>query len=154
MRSRNEDVPRKFKRPRLQQNIRNMFLRAGPKFVNAVGLQPVCRYCNRKFRAPQGLAVHIHMHERAGDVPMMEEKQQIQAARARPVQRKKVELSNMKFPPAKEASIAEDSIADELLKELKKHPVKSQMTRRFTIAEKLRIIEKSKEGGTLSETCR
>ena len=63
----------KAKKPRLQQNIRSMFLLTGPKFVDAVGLQPVCRYCNRKFKAPQGLAVHLHMHERAGDIPLANE---------------------------------------------------------------------------------
>ena len=81
MKSRNVVVARKHKRPRLQQNIKSMFLNAGPKFTDAVGLQPVCRYCNLKFRAPQGLSVHLHMHERAGDLPLMVEKQQNKANR-------------------------------------------------------------------------
>ena len=64
------DNPRKSKRPKVQQSVRNMFLNIGPKFVEAVGVQPTCGYCGRKFKASQGLAVHIHMHERSGDVLM------------------------------------------------------------------------------------
>ena len=62
----------KPKRQKLQQSIKSMFLRSGPKFVEGDGVQPICRYCNRKFRAPQGLVVHIHMHERAGDLPLQQ----------------------------------------------------------------------------------
>ena len=65
----NTDEYKKSKRIKLQQNIRSMFLRKGPKFTEAVGLQLVCRYCSRKFKAPQGLTVHLHMHQRAGDLP-------------------------------------------------------------------------------------
>ena len=66
VRFQNSQEPQR-KRRKLQQSIRTMFRRSGPKFVEAVGVQLVCRYCNRKFKAPQGLASHIRMHERAGD---------------------------------------------------------------------------------------
>ena len=59
---------RLVKRPRLQQSIDSMFRKVGPKFVEAVGVQLICPYCERKFRAPQGLLAHKHMHERAGHV--------------------------------------------------------------------------------------
>ena len=74
VRIQNNDVPQR-KRRKLQQSIRSMFQRSAPKFVEAVGVQLVCRYCNRKFRAPQGLSAHIHMHERAGDQIIMHDKQ-------------------------------------------------------------------------------
>ena len=51
---------------KLQGSIRSMFVQSGPKFVETVGVQLTCRYCDRKFKAPQGLVAHIHMHERAG----------------------------------------------------------------------------------------
>ena len=50
-----------------------MFLRSGPRYVEAPDIQQICGYCNRKFRAPQGLIVHLRMHERAGDYPMFNE---------------------------------------------------------------------------------
>ena len=55
---------RPIKRQKLQQSITNMFGRIGPKFVEVVGVQLLCPYCHRKFRAPQGLVAHKHMHER------------------------------------------------------------------------------------------
>ena len=57
-----------------QRSIRSMFKKSGPKFVEAVGLQLQCRYCSRKFKAPQGLVAHIHMHERAND-PILDDEQ-------------------------------------------------------------------------------
>ena len=63
----NEFRAPKHKRPKLQQSLKSMFLRTEPQFVEAHGVQLMCRYCQRKFLAPQGLAAHIHMHERAGD---------------------------------------------------------------------------------------
>ena len=45
-----------------------MFTREGPKFVQIVGVQILCPYCHKKFKAPQGLVSHKHMHERAGHV--------------------------------------------------------------------------------------
>ena len=152
MRSRNEVVKRNRKRPRLQKNIKSMFLQAGPKFVNAVGLQPVCGYCKRKFRAPQGLSVHLHMHERAGDLPLMQQKRQKEAKR--PAQQNPVQSSAINPLQPTEANVPEKSIVKVVVKERTSNPVKSSMTRRFTIAEKLQIIEKSKEGGTISENCR
>ena len=58
---------RQRKRRKLQQSVKTMFQRTGPKFVETIGVQLVCRYCNRKFKAPQGLSAHIKLHERAGD---------------------------------------------------------------------------------------
>ena len=57
---------RRGKPQKLQRSIRSMFVQSGPKFVETVGVQLTCRYCDRKFKAPQGLVAHIHMHERAG----------------------------------------------------------------------------------------
>ena len=59
---------RPSKRPKLQQSITSLFHSIGPRFVEAIGTQLVCPYCQRKFRAPQGLVAHRHMHERRGDV--------------------------------------------------------------------------------------
>ena len=61
------DGQQRGKPPKLQRSIRSMFEESGPKFVEAAGVQLQCRYCSKKFRAPQGLAAHIHMHQRAGD---------------------------------------------------------------------------------------
>ena len=69
------DDPRAPKRFKLQQSIRSMFVKTGPKFVEAVGIQPICGYCGCAFKAPQGLAVHLHMHERNGDALMQEKLQ-------------------------------------------------------------------------------
>ena len=55
------------KRPKLQQSITSMFGASEPKFVEVLGVQLACPYCHRKFRAPQGLANHKFMHERARD---------------------------------------------------------------------------------------
>ena len=44
-----------------------MFSGDSPKFVEASGVQLLCPYCHHKFRAPQGLIAHKHMHEQAGD---------------------------------------------------------------------------------------
>ena len=57
---------RRGKPQKLQRSIGSMFVQSGPKFVEAVGLKLTCRYCARKFKAPQGLVSHIHMHERVG----------------------------------------------------------------------------------------
>ena len=86
MRSRNEVVARERKRPRLQQNIKSMFLQAGPKFVD-VGSQPGCS---------------LYMNERAGDLPIMEQKQQNEAKR--PVQRNPVQFAAIPSNPKKLSS--------------------------------------------------
>ena len=72
----NNGDPRPRKRFKIQQSLRSMFLKSAPKFVEAVGIQPICLYCGAAFKAPQGLAVHLHMHERNGD-SLMREKTQV-----------------------------------------------------------------------------
>ena len=145
---------RKRKRPKLQQSIRSMFRRTGPKFVEAVGVQIVCKYCNRKLKAPQGLAAHIHMHERAGDAILCErQEEEIQsdmpAPLSAPADEGKVNVDPV-FAVEND-SVQPDSKSDraEILS-----PSRKLMTRRFTIAEKLRIIDKFKECDNVSITCR
>ena len=58
---------RQPKQVKVQRTITSMFRADGPKFVETTGVQLVCPYCGHKFRAPQGLVSHKHMHERAGD---------------------------------------------------------------------------------------
>ena len=138
------------KKPRLQQNIRSMFLSTGPKFVYAVGLQPVCRYCNRKFKAPQGLVVHLHMHERAGDLPMAIE---LQENIPRPDKLVRQQPSDVKFSDPQQRKLKDKSPAKKVLKkEPASQEAEKQMTRRFTVAEKLQIIEKFKDVGVVPET--
>ena len=140
------------KKQRLQQNIRSMFLHAGPMFVDAVGLQPVCRYCNRKFKAPQGLVVHMHMHERAGDVPLVNKLHQnlSSAVKGNPQRPPLVKSSN----PQRRSQDAKSPVKTVVKKELASKQAEITMTRRFTVAEKIQIIEKFKEVGVVSETCR
>ena len=131
---------RSCKRQKLQQSIKSMLLRSEPKFVEGPGLQPVCRFCKRKFLAPQGLVAHLHMHERAGDEMVLSKNQSAQLREPQP-------------QPLDEVL---ESSAKENLPELPPQPapVKILMTRRFTVSEKLRIIDKFKETKNTSETCR
>ena len=71
MKLNNVDNLRAGKRPQLQLTLRNILPKSGPKYVEAVGVQPAWRYCGRKFHVPRGLACHIQMHERHGDLFML-----------------------------------------------------------------------------------
>ena len=96
---------------------------------------------------------YMFMNERAGDLPMIDQKRQEQAER--PAQQNPDESSAINSLEPKEANVPEKSIiVKEVAKEITAHPFKSSMMRQFTIAEKYQIIEKTKEGGTISETCR
>ena len=150
VRIQNNDVPQR-KRRKLQQSIRSMFQRSAPKFVEAVGVQLVCRYCNRKFRAPQGLSAHLYMHERAGDKIDLNDKQQ----------------NHSLCIPASSQPVADNEVKSSLESSARSHalnvlnlekPIISTeselMTRPFTIAEKLRIIDHYNDCGNISATCR
>ena len=132
---------RQRKRRKLQQSIRTMFKRTGPKFVEAVGVQLVCRYCNRKFKAPQGLSAHIHMHERAGDFlcQLEEKREQPLNSLERFSHIEFEELDSSIQPSVRLAKSPPDRIL--WLAEPASLPEQVVMTRRFTIAEKLRIID-------------
>ena len=118
-----------------------MFRRTGPKFVEAVGVQLICRYCSRKFKAPQGLSAHIHMHERAGDFLCQYGAKQEQPLhsleRSSHIEDEELDSSIQqsarlaKSPPERILKLAEPASL----------PEQVVMTRRFTIAEKLRIID-------------
>ena len=148
------------KRPKVQQAITNMFTREGPKFVEVVGVQLLCPYCHKKFKAPQGLVSHKHMHERAGHVVQKQKKRDVK----RPLEqtfpirrlRRKVEKSaasqiliappKVNNDPERENTGAPPAKAETIKREL--------MTRRFSISEKLMIIKKAKEMDNISATCR
>ena len=116
---------------------------SGPKFVEASGVQPVCRYCSRKFRSAQGLTTHIHMHERAGDLPVPFRKQQGPHLHARASPAVDEDVKSVFHPVA----IRVESPIEQVVK--RKIPVSSPphvlMTRRFTVAEKLRILHHYQE---------
>ena len=156
----NSNEFRKSKRIKLQQNIKSMFLRSGPKFTEAVGLQRVCRYCSRKFEAPQGLAVHLHMHERAGDLPIMDKKEKHasigEVRRSNALLQPRNPNQNLASRPSSvpQSNKANQAVSKVLPKDLPLSSLKSSMTRRFTIAEKLIIINKFKESKNVSQTCR
>ena len=129
---------------KLQRSIRSMFVKSGPKFVEAVGLQLTCRYCARKFKAPQGLVSHIHMHEQAGDAIMHEEVKVVHADIP----------SQLRALPIEEEIKAHAESKEIIQNEVVLAPGRWSMTRRFTVAEKLKIIEKYKETENTSATCR
>ena len=54
---------RQTRKPKVQRTLTSMFGIEGPKFIEAVGTQLICPYCRHKFRAPQGLIPHKHMHQ-------------------------------------------------------------------------------------------
>ena len=140
MRCKSEEF-RRSKRQKLQQNIRSMFLSSGPKFTEAVGLQRVCQYCNRRFTAPQGLTVHLYMRERPGDLPFVNEKPE--KGRFGNVQAKRPILQGRELnqPPADINLVAPQAhkVVEAKVKEVVKKEFastgKSSMTRRFTMAE-------------------
>ena len=145
---------RKRKRPELQQSITSMFRRSGPKFVEAVGVQIVCKYCHRRLKAPQGLAAHIHMHERAGDAILREKlEEEIQSDLPAPLS---VPADEGKVNVDPVSALENDSVQPDSKSDRAEivPPSRKLMTRRFTIAEKLRIIDKFKECGNVSMTCR
>ena len=147
-RSQIDIVVHKPKRQKFQQSIKSMFLRSEPKFVEGPGIQPICRYCKKKFRAPQGMAVHMRMHERAGDIPALDENRAL-VSFIRPAS-----PSYLSAPPPN------DLVVQAPIKQVVKIvlpesiPVGGLMTRRFTVAEKLAIIDKYKETKEISSTCR
>ena len=141
-----EDGTQPPKRRKIQQSIGSMFLRSGPTYVEAPGIQQLCGYCNRKFRAPQGLAVHLRMHERARDYPMFNKNW-----------RKKSSDIRSPSPPRPPDECVQDSIEKVVENDVQKTSPKAEikiMTRNFTVAEKLRIIDKFKETKNISGTCR
>ena len=153
-----DERPRK--RPKVQQSLTNMFSRKGPKFVEVVGVQLLCPYCHRKFRAPQGLVAHKHMHERAGHVIRKRRKVEYRAPSAKPFLIKAA-LDKRGEPVSNECASAsperkiQPKVENPVVMPALVDPVKRQlMTRRFSVAEKLRIIKKAKELNNISATCR
>ena len=141
-----EDGEQQPKRQKIQQSIRSMLLRSGPSFVEAAGIQQVCGYCKRRFRAPQGMIIHLRMHERAGDYPILDKISRNSASDIRsPSPRPSVE--RVQVPIEKDLEI-ESEIRPPSATWSRK------MTRNFNVDEKLRIIEKFKELENVSATCR
>ena len=151
---------RPVKRQKLQQSITNMFGLIGPKFVEVAGVQLLCPYCHHKFRAPQGLVAHKHMHERNGHTVPKQRKLVFKnpltlvppCRTISPKKPKKLVEAVEADPPRSLAPSAPCVKEDFPLKAVAKKV--EVMTRRFSVLEKLQIIEKSKELKTLSETCR
>ena len=148
---------RPVKRQKLQQSITNMLGLIGPKFVEVAGVQLLCPYCHHKFRAPQGLVAHKHMHERAGHRIQKQRKlkferplESLVPAKASPIRRpeKLVGIGQKEKLPKSPSSVKKD------LPAAKVSAKNEVMTRRFTVSEKLQIIEKAKELKNLSATCR
>ena len=139
-----------------------MFGIQGPKFVEAVGTQLICPYCRHKFRAPQGIIAHKHMHERAGDNILPKEKHTFSSI---PMVCIKPPLPAVIHEPpagipspiqAVETDNHSDGAGVRMVepKEGSSSRVRKVMTRRFSVAEKLRIIAKFKETNNISSTCR
>ena len=150
VRSQNNGEPQR-KRRKLQQSIWSMFHRSAPKFVEAVGVQLVCRYCNRKFRAPQGLSAHLHMHERAGDQVILHDKLQ-NLSLSRPASSQPVVNDEVKS--SIESRVRSQAVNVLNVEKPILSPTPGLMTRRFTVAEKLRIIDYFNESKNISATCR
>ena len=152
----------KSKRVKLQQSITTMFKMEGPKFVEACGVQLVCPYCRRKFKAPQGLVAHKHMHERAGD--SIHPKKVLSGKRQTSNPEKEVAVVDKRIIPitpprvslpsvekgSKDVALSKETISESTVVG---KPVQF-MSRRFTIVEKLEIIEKYKTLKNVSATCR
>ena len=143
------------KRAKLQQTITSMFHAGGPKFVEAAGVQLVCPYCHHKFRAPQGLISHKHMHERAGDNKFFkrlstsaEPPAKVQNLHSRPER----ERSTPKDQDSTQEQEESQKIISSEIEVIRGRP--HQMTRRFTVAEKLQILDKYAELQIISSTCR
>ena len=149
------------KRRKLQQTITSMFQATGPEFVEAPGLQLVCPYCHHKFKAPQGLISHKYMHERAGHkIPPKKKIAFFKSPLASSVAQaaKGVEVSPIKVQRG--SSQPKDQDEEESQKEVTpestvvKVIATQKMTRRFTVSEKLSIIDKYHELKNTSSTCR
>ena len=168
--NRNNDIrAHKLKRPKLQQSLKFMLQHSGPKVIEAPAVQRMCRYCKRKFLAPQGLAVHLHMHERAGDVPlplrhtekylnnMIKEDNPTELASFRysqqHKQRKPLSVIQPQSAPPQDV-VVQAPVKKSVINERAVPPAKSPMMRRFTVAEKLSIIEKFRQSNNISGTCR
>ena len=138
----NDDGTHIAQTPKVSAVHKSMFLRSGATFIERPGVQPICRYCKRKFKAPQGLEAHRRMHERLGDYPVL---QDIQTN----------VVSDM--PPSESLPLPPQALNDEIILGPTENIVKSElpasckaprlMTRRFTVAEKLRIVEKQRSLG-------
>ena len=150
------------KRPKLLQSIKSMFSVSGPKFVEALGTQLLCPYCQCKFRVPQGLVTPKNMHERAGDSVLKRRKLNTMWISMSSSECKA--NSNFEHHP-KLSSIVPLPLKQEIPDHIAKSSDNSapcvkvdvkpdQMTRRFTIKEKLEIIDKSEELDNVSATCR
>ena len=157
---------RQSKQVKIQRTITSMFRSDCPKFVEATGVQLICPYCGHKFRAPQGLISHKYMHERAGDKFLPKVKPNVFKFSSKPNKPGPPEIRERKSPmiaPVSPPSIPpvdgegtelEDSAKQASPKDLVSPNTLKSMTRRFSIAEKLEIIDKSKELNNKSATCR
>ena len=143
-----------------------MFRSDCPKFVEAPGVQLVCPYCGHKFRAPQGLVSHKHMHERAGDKIRPKEKPYVFKFSSKPskpgppdIRERNSPAIAKVCPPSKplvegEGTEPEDSANQIFPTDLLSPNTMKLMTRRFSVAGKLEIIDKFKELNNISATCR
>ena len=131
-----------------------MLVNNGPKFTESVGLQPTCRYCGRMFKSAQGLSTHIYMHERAGD-HLLHGSEQVPV---RVVQQPAAALVPVIEPSGSASNVDEEQKSKGMIENhgISAVPARPfRMTRRFTITEKLKIIEKYKENDcNVSVTCR
>ena len=146
---------RRNKRQKPQQNLTSMFRPGEPKFVEVTGVQLSCPYCNLKFRAPQGLVNHKYMHERRGDkIPKPGRPRILNPLAVAPSpQLSKVPLKVQK--PLAPAAVTDPRVQAPLPDAVTAPTVdNSCMTRRFTVQEKLQIIDKHKERDNISATCR
>ena len=164
----NDNGDRKPGRNKVQRTLTSMFNQGGPKFVEVNGVQLVCPYCNHKFRAPQGLVNHKYIHERAGHTLYPRKKILFKfnnaSSEKKSDQQNPVDSSEQGSLPEKREEQPEDekncrSIAAESDKEnntlvSEEARENNLMCRRFTIAEKLEILDEYKKSENISATCR
>ena len=149
------DETRLAKRPKIQQSITNMFSGVGPKFTEVVGVQLLCPYCGHKFRAPQGLVAHKHMHERAGHPIGRPRRLCLKRSLTSSANNFPVQLVKQAVPKAENKVYPSSPSPEVKAKPEVLSVVKPElMTRRFSVAEKLTIIDKAKKLNNISETCR
>ena len=149
------DETRLAKRPKIQQSITKMFSGVGLKFTEVVGVQLLCPYCGHKFRAPQGLVAHKHMHERAGHSIGRPRRLCLKRSLTSSANKFPVQLVT-KIVPKAEKKVCPSPPSPKVKAKLSVLPgVKPElMTRRFSVAEKLRIIDEAKKLNNISATCR
>ena len=150
------------KPPKIQRTITSMLGRNGPEFVETTGTQLQCPYCSHKFRAPQGLVAHKYMHERAGDtilppkrIPRWGRPERHIPKRAAVLRRPPKPPVSVPSPPEEEhENLVVDSDDKVTQPEMNPLTTTQYMTRRFSVIEKLKIIDKYKESKNISSTCR